>query len=125
MMFKLIAQNQRVESDAAGASQDFEINPSTGGHMVKVAHYQIVVKQKSSTSARLGLKLDHGPNGKDHILHSTPIVLTTLSGPNLLVGDSDTTKVVGEVLHPIVQCASTGASREWALVDVYEMRKPF
>lgn len=126
MIFRQIAKDVRVESNSDGTAQDFELEPSPGGHVIKVCNYMVVVKQKSGTNARLGLKLNHGPNGIVSIAHSQPVAVTTLGAGVLLIGgDSDVTKVLSEYLHVILTCQSTGGNREWAVCDVYEMRKPF
>jgi hypothetical protein len=80
----------------------------------------------SGANAKAGLTLNHGPDGKVTVLHSTPIAVAVPGAvPSLLSGDADSTKVLGEWLHPIVSAASTAATAEWLIVEVYEMRKPF
>lgn len=101
--------------------------PRPGGRLCKNVQYMVKVVASSSDQAKVGLFLDHGPDGTVSKLHSTPIALTQLTGGNalLLVGDSDSTKIIGEFLHPVVNCLSNDANACWALVEIFEMRKPF
>jgi hypothetical protein len=44
----------------------------------------------------------------------------------VLIGDADATKVIQESLHPVVQIKhNSGGGAVWAVVEVFEMRKPF
>jgi hypothetical protein len=98
-----------------------------GGSMCKVALYQVVVVQKSGTAVEVGVRLDHGPNGQQYTTHSTPIaqVAVTAAAPTLLSGQADATMVIGEWMRPMLLVGSTGSTAEWAMVEVYELRKPF
>lgn len=126
MFFRLVQKDVRVECGASGEDVAVELSPSAGGHLVRVINFMLVVKQKSSDAVELGMKLNHGPDGKNHITHSTPIGQAAVgAGITLKSGDSDSTKVIGEWLHPIALVGSTGATREWVVFDAYEMRKPF
>lgn len=127
MFFRKIASNVRIESTSGGGIQEFPLQASPGGHTVKAVGYHIRIIQFSSNDAQVGLKLNHGPDGCANINHSTPISATTLSPTvTLLAGDtSQSTVMIGEWLHPILLCDSGAAQRDWAVVDVYEMRKPF
>lgn len=126
MFFRLIGRDIRAECGANGEDQKIELAPEAGGHMVKVVNYMAVIKQKSSAAVEFGLDLDHGPDGRNHLTHSTPITQAAVgAGVTLRSGDSDSTKVIGEWLHPTALVGSTGATREWVVFDLYEMRKPF
>lgn len=126
MYYRKIASNLRVTCGANGAIVDLNLDPVWGGHTMKQVNFQIDVRQKSSTTAMAGLKLKHGPNGDKYLDHSTPIASTILAGaPDLLNGDSDPAKMLGEVLLPVVTIASNAAQMEWATVDVYMVAKPF
>ncbi len=126
MLFKKVGDNLRVQSGTGGEDTTWELAPSPGGHTTKVVNYMVVIKQKSSTAVEIGVSLYHGPNGRNCVLHSTPISSTAIgAGVDLVSGDADTSKIIGEWLHPRIICGSTGATVEWAVIDVYEMRKPF
>jgi hypothetical protein len=61
-------------------------------------------------------------------LHSTPINFGNPGAtlPSVLIGDADATKVIQESLHPVVQIKhNSGGGAVWAVVEVFEMRKPF
>lgn len=117
MIFRKIASNIRVDSNT-----EIFLKPSSGGRMVKTAGYMIRLTSASDAAAKVGLKLYHGPNGVNKILHSTPIALATAA--ELMVGDSSAGDVMlFEYLHASL-IGDTTASK-WVNVDVYEMLKPF
>lgn len=125
MMYKLIAKNLRMTSGATGQPIEVELDPIWGGHTMKRVNFMLDIRQKSSTAAKAGIKLQHGPNGQKFIDHSTPISNTTLgAGIDLLSGDSDDTKVLGEVLRPVATVEGNG-QQEFVLVDIYMVATPF
>jgi hypothetical protein len=126
-MFKLIAQ-MRVDGPATGGQEtQYKLKARPGGRLCKGVNYMVKVIAVSSTQAKVGITLDHGPDGQVSRNHSIPIATTQLTGTNaaLLSGDSDPAKMLGEYLHPIVTCISNDASPCWAVIEVYELRKPF
>jgi hypothetical protein len=127
VFFSKIASNFRIESDDTGGVLKFSLTPTAGGHTTKVAMYQVVVVQKSSTNMQVSADLDHGPDGRTFVNHSTPIGTTQLTGSNanLLSGQADTAKVIGEWLRITLSASGATSAKHWAIVDVYEMRKPF
>jgi hypothetical protein len=127
MQFSLLA-SMRVDGPATGGqATSFKLKPRAAGRSCKTAQYMIKIVAVSSTMAKVGLDLQHGPDGAVSVAHSTPIAMTQLTGTNanLLVGDADTTKILGEYLHVVINCISNDASPCWASVEIYEMRKPF
>ncbi len=56
-----------------------------GGRLIKRAQYQVVVHQESDNNVRVGLGLDHGPDGDHWVSHSTPLAVadcaTTITSP--------------------------------------------
>ncbi len=125
MMVRKIAKNLRLDSGATGQLLEVELDAIWGGHTMKQVNFQVVPRQKSSTNAKVGLKLKHGPDGKVFVDHSTPIASTQLTGTTpMLDGDSSASKMLGEVLLPVMTVEGTGAA-EWAQVDVYMVAKPF
>lgn len=126
-MFKLIA-SMRVDGPATGGQATaYKLKPRGGGRLSKTAQYMVKIVAVSSAQAKVKVDLEHGPDGIVSKPHSTPIALTQLTGAdaNLLVGDADQTKVLGEYLHVIISCISNDANPCWAVIEVYEMRKPF
>ena len=118
----------RIDGPATGGmAATVSLGPTAGGRMCKGALYMLKILQVSSTQAKLGLALSHGPDGQVAVLHSTPIANTQLTGANafLLAGQSDLSLMLGEYLDPALTCISNDASVCWVLVEVYEMRKPF
>jgi len=93
---------------------------------MKQVNFQVVIRQTSSTNAKVGLKLRHGPDGKNFLDHSTPIASTILGAQVFLLnGDSDITKMLGEVLLPVPTAESTDSTQQWVTVDIYMVAKPF
>lgn len=127
MLFNLIA-SMRVDGPATGGQvTGFKLKPRAGGRSCKNVQYMIKILAVSSNQAKVGLDLQHGPDGSVSVAHSTPITVTQLTGANanLLVGDADSTKILGEYLHVVINCISFDANPCWATVEIYEMRKPF
>jgi hypothetical protein len=90
--------------------------------MVKVAGYMIRPVGRSDSAAKVGLKLYHGPNGINKILHSTPVAVATAS--ELMAGDSSGgSMTLFEYLH--VALVGDTVADKWVQVDVYEILKPF
>src|ERR1041385_8492347 len=117
MLFRKIAGPMRIDSTAGGGQKDYELMSSSGGREHKTANYMVKILGLSGANAKVGLSLNHGPDGKVSVAHSTPIAVAVPStAPSVMSGDADTTKVLGEYLHPVVSCASTGATAEWAIV---------
>lgn len=123
MTFKRIFGPARVDGSSGGGT-DYTLPPSAGGSQCKTVQYMLkVVQTDDGVNCLLSVKLNHGPDGTVTKNHSTPIASTAAgTAPNLLVGDADTSKIIGEYLHPILNVVGAG---HWATVEVFEMRKPF
>jgi hypothetical protein len=127
MLADKIADHLRVDGPGSASNPAIHaLTPRAGGRLAKSVSYHIEIIATSSDQTKLGLDLNHGPNGAVSRLHSSPIGLTQLTANNamLLVGDAGSA-VVGEYLHPILKCQSNDVNPCWAVVNVYEMRKPF
>ena len=119
----------RLDSLANGGEASYPLTPRAGGRMCKVVNYQVkVIQHDGSDNIRLSVELRHSPDGTASALHSLALnggnPGTTL--PALLSGDADTTRIIGEVLHPILKIKHNSAGGAvWAMVEVFELRKPF
>jgi hypothetical protein len=127
MFLAKIASSIQITSASNGTGLSYELTARAGGHTTKVANYQIVILQKSSNNVQIGIRLQHGPDGRRFLDHSIPIAANTPVGAGvvLLNGDADQTRIIGEWMLPTLTVQSSGTTEEWAVVDVYEMRKPF
>lgn len=69
----------------------------------------------------------HGPDGDLFAAHSVPIGYSSVTDvPSILSGDSDSAKMVGEYRRALVKIkANTGSTAQWAVVEVFELLKPF
>lgn len=127
MLFKLIAEIT-MESKADATIVEYRLPPTPGGRMCRQVNYMAeVIWASDPANAKVGLKLNHGPNGGVSTLHSTPITPVVPSAvPGVNSGDSDSTKMIGEWLHPVatIQGPSAGPAQR-ATVRFYELRKPF
>lgn len=93
----------------------------------------VKVFQSAGNQTEIGMDVEHGPDGgvyttlKSGIISNVAISAT----PTLLVGSigaaSSNSEVVGEWILPVLRIKKTdaGSGQKWALVEVYEMRKPF
>ena len=125
MFFRKLASNLRITSGSGGALAEYALDARPGGHTVKRVNYQVVIRQKSSDSVKVGVRLFHGPDGKNFLLQSTPIASTTVgAGVNMLNGDSDGAKMIGEYTAAALTCEGAG-NVEWANIDLYEIQTPF
>ena len=112
---------------ASGSLTTYALKPRAGGRMAKVAHYDIkVLACSDGANTSLKLTLNHSPDGTVNSLHSVAIPLTAIGSttPTLLSGDADTSKVLSDYLHVLLGIQGTGGA-QWAVVEVYEIRKPF
>ena len=134
MMFRKIAGPMRIE-DEAGSIQSYRLDPSRGGAMCKTLQYMVKVIKSSPTNISIGVEVEHGPDGDvwteldQNLISMTPVDAS--SNAALLEGhvgedDGSATKVVGEWIRPTIRIQRTGGSGSvWALVEIFEMRKPF
>ncbi len=115
--------------DCAGSAYVvYQIPGRRGGLTAKVAQYSIVTLGSSGSAVNLTLDLEHGPNGQAYVLHSTPISngAPGTAYPALLVGDANTSIILGDWLRPVVKIRDGSANQpQWAFIEVYEMLKPF
>ncbi len=131
MFFRKIAGPMRIdsESDTGGSVKLYRLKGRPGGRTTKVLQYMIKVYQ-TSTDAEVGLDVEHGPDGeiygllKAGVIDPTPIATT----PKLLTGAVGAVavneEVIGEWILPIVTVVK-GTGVQFAVVEVFEMRKPF
>lgn len=129
MEFRKITGPLTISSGTDGSEKEYPLGVFGGGRLVKGVNYMVkVLAASSTTNVRIGLVLKHGPDGTCSVTHSTPISAGNpgTAFPALLSGDSDTTKMLGEVLMPILKIADSAITTQMtATVEVYEMRKPF
>lgn len=126
MEFKKIAGPIRVDGPAVGGSPTTYTQAArSGGRNAKVAQYAVKIIAGSS-NAKVGVILEHGPDGDVFIIHSTPLAPTAIPAtlPGLLIGDAGSA-ILCEYLRTVLTCISSDASVCWAMIEVYEMRKPF
>lgn len=129
MMFRKVAGPVRLLSQSNGSVQIHSFDPVPGGRMIRRAQYMLKVLQVSSANVRVGVDLEHGPDGRITTLHSTPIPFSDPGGllPTLFEGTAnDATSMIGEWLQPVIKVKdNTATGQEWAVVELYELRKPF
>ena len=101
--------------------------------MVASLQYMVKVLQSADTDTEVGVDVDHGPDGEIYRILKSNIIPYESAGPApvLLVGgigklDSNA-EIIGEWILPIlkIQKSSGGSGAKWAVVEFYEMRKPF
>ncbi len=85
------------------------------------------------TPCKVGLNVDHGPDGQIYTSFGTVITPTNISTPPALpVGatgtpDTDPNDVIGEWIVPVITVEENTASSafQWAVVEIWELRKAF
>jgi len=118
----------RIDCDGSPTLIPVAVRP--GGKSAKRPQYMVVIHQKANANTRIGLSLDHGPDGKHFRPHSQPIAYTDPGAtPSVLEGTaSDATSMIGEYRHICVciqDVLAAPGNPQWAVVSVWETLKPF
>ncbi len=120
MFFRKVVGGIRIEAGTNGADKEFALNPKSGGRYCK--NVQVMVKVvNSSDNAKVGIKIKHGPDGM-MFKELAALASATVPGDKIFV--LDTVNIVGEFVQIVLVGGGT-ATGDWAVVDVYEMRKPY
>ncbi len=120
MQLKKIASNLRLLY--TGAAAEVPLTPFQGGARNKVVQFMVAVRSANGAPT-LGCKIDHGPDGIVHATHTT-LANAALPTTNIYVFDSDSTKILGDWIHPILTVGGAVAG-DAMTVDVYAVLKPF
>ena len=130
MAAKCILKAARIE--APGTNTIFDLDPISGFGQVKDALFMMKVHQVAElATTQIGLKIHHSPDGDARTAeaHSTPIAQGTVSMvPSLVTGYCDTDRAwngpIGEYLHPSILLGNSASPGQWAIVDLYVVKKP-
>lgn len=127
MLFKKIAGPVRIDSGANGAEKVYQLKARPGGSMAKTVHYFIKVYQSTGANTMIGLDVTHGPDGSLFtLLKANTVAWTAVGTTPVVIEGSITTEVVGEYILPIIKIKDSGAAAaQFALVEVFETRKPW
>jgi len=123
----------RIDSQPDGTEKTYRLKGRPGGRTTKVLQFMVKVYQSSGNEAEVGLDVEQGPDGEIYgflkagliaytVVDTTPVLLTGA------VGNVDANnEVVGEWTLPIIKIKKTGAGSgsQFAVVEFWEMRKPF
>lgn len=130
MFHRKVSGPIRIRSDG-DTPLSYELDPAPGGSRCKVILWSIKVVQKSQ-NVSVGLKYATGPDGDVFGPAKTPLALTAPGGvPTVLQAasgtpDTNAADVLGEWIRVTLECGvTTGTADEWALVELWETRKPF
>lgn len=130
MTHRKLAGPMRVQS-AGATTLNYALDPSPGGHLCKVILWSIKVIQ-ASPNVRLGLKFATGPDGDTFTPNRTAIGdVQPPPPPSTLEGasgtpDTDSSDVLNEWIRASIDCGvESGTADEWAIIEVFETRKPF
>ena len=116
----------RIET--TGASWTIKLDPLAGfGQVVDVLMMLKVHKVNATGTTTVTVGLKQSPDGDKSVAdsHSTPInAVTVTAEPVLLTGYADpgTNGPIGEYLH--VEIGVGGGAGEWAVVELYLVKKP-
>lgn len=126
-MLRKIAGPWTVYSGSTiGATRAYPLEPSEGGAAIRSLAYEIRVLNAGSANVKLGLRLRHGPDRTVFSAHSAPIATAVLPSnpPAVLHGDAGSA-IIGEVIQVFIDVDSAANGETWAVIEVYENRKPF
>ncbi len=123
-----VAENLRLSSDPAGGGLTYTIELGGGGGEAKVAQYWFNVKNKSGANVRIYGELYHGADKRYMTAHSdifgTSGTPASIPSDNVLVGDADTSIIIGEERNlDLTVSDSAATSAQWVIGDLYEMLK--
>jgi hypothetical protein len=124
-MTRLIFGPARLET--TGANATYYLDPLPGyGDTKDVLYMAKVHKVKTTGTTVVQVAVSHSPDGDASMTesHSTPITGAVASEPIIRDGytDTDTNGPIGEWLHPSITIG--GGAGEWAVVELYETKKP-
>jgi hypothetical protein len=127
MLVKIAGPVTLMSSTNAGTARSYPLPPMEGGNGVRSLRYEVRVLSAGSSNVKVAVRLLHGPDRTAAVAHSTPIASTQLSStpPLVLGGDADSSKILGECLHVVIDVDSATNGETWACLELYEMRKPF
>lgn len=133
MLFRKIVGPMRISSASGGTEQTYNLPPSGGGSMVKTLQYFVKVTS-TDPNVEIGMNVQHGPQ----VGWATTLKDDIVAYPGSPVAEGDTlagaigaaasnSEVVGEIIMPVVKIKETGtpANQVSAMVEIFEMRKPF
>jgi len=131
MIFRKLAGPMRIDS-ANGSPTTYRLKPNNRGRMARTALYQIKVYQSSGANCRIGLDVLHGPDGDVYCpLKADTIAYTSVDpAPALLSGAlgaaGSNAEVIGEWVAVEIKIKDQNeTAAQWAIVDIFEMWKPF
>ena len=130
MAAKCILKAARIE--APGTTTLYDLDPIDGFGQVKDALFMLKVHQVAEVgTTQIGVRVSHSPDGDSRTatLHSTPIGVGTVPmPPTLVTGYCDTDRAgngpIGEYLHPAIEISSSAGPGQWAIVDLFVVKKP-
>lgn len=126
--FEKTSGPMRIDTGPAGAEATVKMSYRPGGRNAKSMNVMVKVLASSGANVRISADVYHSPDGSVGKLHSTAFEAqdpsTTL--PAILSGDADSTKVIGEHTMVALRIKDSAATTiQWAVVEIYEMKKPF
>jgi len=123
---RILSTTKISSKGAAPWERCYILDVLPGGSKAKVAQYNVVCKVRSSANAYVKLVLEHGLDGQHFAVHSTPIAYAEAPEGGTLSGDADTSTIIGEHRRCSLYIKdNTSTAEEWAVVEVWEMLKPF
>ena len=115
-----------VRLETTGASYVYEVEARPGYGQVKDILVMLkVLKVKTPSTTALTVGVHHSPDGQMKKSHSDPIsAVVPTTDADLLVGytDTDTNGPIGEWIHYGITVG--GGAAEWAVVELWEVKKP-
>lgn len=119
----MIASNVRVDE-----GKTVTLPARAGGSKCKTVQYWVVVVGQSDTAPTYFAvqgTVQHGVDGLRFKEHTAVATMVTVDGGAMTGNlDADTSKLIGEYTRLLLTGSSPGASK-WAIVNVYEIRRPF
>jgi hypothetical protein len=112
--------------DGDATALEYLCDPMYVGPNVKNIVASIKVLQKSGTTVKVGLQIEHGPDGSMFQAHSYAIAMTTLGAsyavPFVINGATDT-NTDGDLCEWIRPVVMVETASQWVVVEVYIFAK--
>lgn len=118
---------KRLDSPtSAGQYNTFQLPGRPGAEDTQTLTYLARIVAASGSDALVRIGVNHSPDGDTTATLDADVVNGTGgTTPAVLIGDVAHTTLVGPFTHPFIEIGSDQGNQEWAVVELWELRKSF